>query len=134
MAHNYSDDDRQRIRERLIETGGNQSAAARDLGVPRTTVRAIAQGRATLVASIDADDAVLWQTASHAVARRIADIAPTSDDLGQLAAAARAATAAHLDYRDGRKGSGTNVHVGDTNVLIAADTLIAAALAARAGQ
>ena len=133
MANRYTDEDRQRIREHLIEKGGNQSAAARDLGVPRTTVRAIAQGRATLVATIDADDAVLWQTASHAVARRIADIAPTSDDLGQLAAAARAASSAHLDYRDGRKGTNM-LHVGDTHVLIAADTLIAAALAARASQ
>ena len=34
-------------------------------------------------------------------------------------------------YKDNQ---GTTLHVGDTNVLIAADTLIAAALAARASQ
>ena len=115
MASKYTAEDRQRIREHHIETGGNDSKTARDLGIPRSTVRAIAQGR-SLVTTIEAvdEDAVLWGKASRTVAQRIAEVAPQSEDLGQLAAAARAATAAHLDYRDGRKGA-TNVHIGDNN-------------------
>lgn len=119
MASKYTAEDKQRIREHYIETGRNALATARDLGIPRSTVRAVALGL-TLSASMATDeDVTMWQEASQAVAQRIAELAPVTEDLSALAAAARAATAAHLDYRDGRKGAGnTNINVDNRSITI----------------
>jgi hypothetical protein len=123
----YTDE---QVRDALVQlelNGGNVKRTAVALGIPRTT---LIEWRDGMSATTDTEkkrgDArdygalrgeVQWTAATTALAM-VADMPHTPDGLRALAVLAGIAAGKHLDYTQGRKGSTTNVHVGDTNTLV----------------
>lgn len=135
MAHprKYTEDQELAIAAKLIETGGNVKRTARELGIPRSTVR----GRAAMaglveagqvVNTIQAQHAELWERADRLVATELAERLPemprTPEGMDRVIAAARVIPQAYLDHRDGRRGT---VQIGGDGSVVPVQIIIGSA-------
>lgn len=118
----------------LIERGNNVKATARELGIPRSTLR-LWRSKANLSfpiltvpsnVTIVADYGALWASAEQTAIARMMALIPQETDLRAVAYAASIAADRHMDYSarslsPGRKGSTVQIGGENSPVLVKLD-------------
>jgi hypothetical protein len=110
MTSRYSDDQRAQYYAAWLANGKNTKGTARSLAIPETSMRTIVEQLQGAVSETIRDrHAATWERAQELAANTIIAMLPdmphTPEGLTSVAGVARVAVAAHLDYRDGRKGT-----------------------------
>ena len=110
MTRPRIDDDReQAICQTLIDTGFNVRQTAKQTGESYATVHRRKAELGNVSETIRERNTAIWDKAQKLCAERIIALVPvmpeTPDGLNAVTKAAQTSVNAHLDYRDGRKGS-----------------------------
>ena len=110
-----------------MTNGGNLNKTARELDIPRTTLRKYRDQQASLVeglalATSDPDRArdivQLWEDTHRAAVHRVNELLPQTTRLHDVAYAAMVASNAFLDHHLGRKGAAVDITVDARSVSL----------------
>ena len=108
----YNGDDRKAALLRLLLNSGNLTRTARELAMPRQTLRSwrdesqLAEFAALkLDASVPIDFAAEWAEVQLTAINRMTDLIPEAESLDEVTKAANVAHNAHLDHTKGRRGA-----------------------------
>lgn len=119
MPKHYSETQVAEALAALEQNGGNVKRTAIQLAIPRATITMWRdKAELTLPVTKLRDYVELWGQAQDIAVARLVELLPVSDDLKAVAYAAGIAADKHLNYRDGRAGSGPTVNVDARSVQI----------------